>query len=720
MATKDVFSDAVMQQLLELHACIMSAHHRVLLSASPVAAMGAMGDSTMPPQCSLAMPPTVEPPAGDRSDSQVMENGLDFGFVPTRTTVSERDRQGSQQSIEFALHNTWQCESLTICSNIRTRDARPPEKLKNSSMTLEGELLARGQTKLDQMTGKCCRRYLVHPNSKKRLVWDIFGLLLICYDIIVLPLQVFEMSQTLFFMAMETATILFWTMDLPSCFFVGYHTLGGSLIMNARDIAKRYMMTWFPLDLFLVSIDWIILIVDGEAEGKESASYESIGLARLGKTVRVMRLLRMLRLMRLAKIPKYFLQIEEHIRSEYAVVVIGILKLTACILVINHLIACLWYAIGTMDGQSDTWVKAAGFGSHVSVFFLYTTSLHWSLTQFTPASMEIFPQNVTERSFALVVLIFALITFSSFVSSITNAMTHLRNMNSEYAKQFVQLGRYLRFHKISTPLAVRVRRHLARTIMQRQQRLEESEVTLLKLLSEPLLMDLRLEVFRPLLEHHPFFQRYFERNAAAARKLCHTAIVEISLASGDLLFSPGETCDRMYFVKTGTLRYTLDHSLPQPGDWHELSETDIPVQANEWICEACLWTPWRHCGYMHAFAGTMLVGLEAEKFFDVARRTRTSAMSPARYGEHFVHFLSGMPVRHLTDLHSYGFDWADALERSCAASFDTDAMVAAAFSMSTREEVRRTITISTLNDSVRRDSQGKDSSQEALPCKAVL
>merc|ERR1719181_2010605 len=97
--------------------------------------------------------------------------------------------------------------------------------------------------------------------------------------------------------------------------------------------------------------------------------------------------------------------------------------------------------------------------------YLYTTSLHWSLTQFTPASMEVYPENARERTFAIVVLVFALVTFSSFVSSITNAMTHLRNMNSEFEKQLLVFQRYLRYHRISTPLAVRMRRHLEHRLL---------------------------------------------------------------------------------------------------------------------------------------------------------------------------------------------------------------------------------------------------------------
>lgn len=54
---------------------------------------------------------------------------------------------------------------------------------------------------------------------------------------------------------------------------------------------------------------------------------------------------------------------------------------------VNHFIACGWYAVGTIDFDQGSWTDA--LRSTPSLGYQYTTSLHWSLTQFTPASMEV-------------------------------------------------------------------------------------------------------------------------------------------------------------------------------------------------------------------------------------------------------------------------------------------------------------------------------------------
>merc|ERR1712118_43977 len=99
-------------------------------------------------------------------------------------------------------------------------------------------------------------------------------------------------------------------------------------------------------------------------------------------------------------------------------------------------------------GQDSCWVDKYGFREK-SLAAKYVASYHWSLTQFTPASMQVTPTNSQEQSYAVFVLILALVIFGSFLSSITLAMTALRSVNARRADQFWLLRKYLRQHSIS-------------------------------------------------------------------------------------------------------------------------------------------------------------------------------------------------------------------------------------------------------------------------------
>lgn len=78
-----------------------------------------------------------------------------------------------------------------------------------------------------------------------------------------------------------------------------------------------------------------------------------------------------------------------------------------------------------------------GFG------YRYMTSFHWSVTQFTPASMEVVPRNALERTFNIVMIFLGLLMFSSFISNMTNGMTYLTKRNYEKRQQRDALVSYM-------------------------------------------------------------------------------------------------------------------------------------------------------------------------------------------------------------------------------------------------------------------------------------
>merc|ERR1719394_2240513 len=70
--------------------------------------------------------------------------------------------------------------------------------------------------------------------------------------------------------------------------------------------------------------------------------------------------------------------------------------------------------------------------------------------------MDISARNLWERLFSVMVLLFAMLVFSSIVASITSAMTALRNLQGNEMRQFWLLRRYLRQRSIRPGLANRI------------------------------------------------------------------------------------------------------------------------------------------------------------------------------------------------------------------------------------------------------------------------
>merc|ERR1719277_2743869 len=131
--------------------------------------------------------------------------------------------------------------------------------------------------------------------------------------------------------------------------------------------------------------------------------------------------------------------------------------------------------------------------------YLYATALHWSVTQFTPASMEIQPRNTAERAFAICIILCALVVFSSFISGITSAMTHLRHYYHHSYDQREKIHRYVLDKRISHELASRIAVFIQKYKVLAKRKVREQDVEAFSVLPTPMRIRLRLESHGPVL-----------------------------------------------------------------------------------------------------------------------------------------------------------------------------------------------------------------------------
>merc|ERR1712226_1132468 len=127
--------------------------------------------------------------------------------------------------------------------------------------------------------------------------------------------------------------------------------------------------------------------------------------AKAAKASRTFRIIRMVRLLRLARMNEVLELITERINSEKLVIIADVLKMVVMLIGVAHFVACIWYAIGAMDG-ADTWVATYMY-SEKPVEARYFMSLHWSLSQFAGGMDEITAKNTGERVFNIVVFVWS-------------------------------------------------------------------------------------------------------------------------------------------------------------------------------------------------------------------------------------------------------------------------------------------------------------------------
>jgi len=495
----------------------------------------------------------------------------------------------------------------------------------------------------------CVQRIIISPNSIMRLVWDLLSMSLLAYDIMVIPfIAAFKPTPTSFLDIMTWITMMFWTCDMALSAITGFQN-GRKLIMKPSLILARYAKTWLFLDVIIVGIDWSYLLF---MQSQEDAGGST---ARLGRSFRTLRFIRTLRLLRALKLKRITQVVQDQISTESVSIIWGILKVVLLLVIANHIVACVWYGLGSRD-ISESWVLACG-ADKKGIVYQYTTSLHWSLTQFTPASMEIHATNPGERVFSVVVLLFAMVTFSSFVSTLTTSMAELRSINNNESRQFWLLRRYLREWRIPRRVGIRIERYAEYAYARQQQRVQEHDVGLLQLLSEPLREELRHETLKMHLCVHPFFSCCHDKTKVFGR-----ALGEVHPAGGDDLFQCGNEASQLLLVSGGLLEYTL--GVPNDVVYDVDMDPRDYVLIGQWACEAVLWTPWIHLGDLMAVEESQVITVEAETFAKLVAANNVMWAGMRRYCDAFLRELNQVNPDDLTDLMHKSISARKVLQKS--------------------------------------------------------
>eukprot|EP00929_Paragymnodinium_shiwhaense_P059811 TRINITY_DN29929_c0_g1_i1.p1 TRINITY_DN29929_c0_g1~~TRINITY_DN29929_c0_g1_i1.p1 ORF type:complete len:718 (-),score=121.91 TRINITY_DN29929_c0_g1_i1:211-2364(-) len=535
---------------------------------------------------------------------------------------THRDSFRLKESWNKDLDSVWATETLKPGGKHRKAVAQPEtEDGDPFEQKVKGPLFA-----IPQLSS-----LVISPNGHFRMVWDILGMLFIGYDLIMIPfMQAFQPEPSPALKAMDAVLLYFWTLDMFQSTNVGFYQKG-EYINSHKRIMWNYFKTWMLVDLIVVGPEWMSLFLgSGDAFG---------GLGRMLKGARAIRILRLLRLLKLQRMIN---MVYDLLESEYTFIVVNLVKLLTSVLVLNHLIACLWYHLGKSSRGSHprNWIDVGQVDAQ-GLAYSYTTSLHWSLTQFTPASMDISARNTVERIFSIVVLFFALVAFSSIVASITGAMTSLRNLKNDQDKQFWLLRRYLRQSNIKNELSSRIVKFLEYQAERQTTIVPLSSIKMMSGLSQELSRELAYNMNSQFLDMHPFFRTLQSFMQVMMERLCFQAMKCVVYAEEENVFQVGDEAHRMYFVKSGDLIYL--HNEP-------VVELDPPPAVKEWASEQILWTSWRHRGTLKARLPSDLIDLPAEKFRDIMAVHPTPWSYAKEYGVKYVEWLNCLTDEALLDL----------------------------------------------------------------------
>jgi len=330
-------------------------------------------------------------------------------------------------------------------------------------------------------------------------------------------------------------------------------------------------------------------------------------------------------------------------------IIINIVKLVLMLLMLNHVLAALWWVIGSL-GQSSSlknWIDERKMDDE-GLGYRYLTSLHWSICMFTPGSMSVQPENVWERLYAITILVFGMVVFTSFISSMSASISQLKSMHGDRGKDLWMLRRFLRQHSLAQEHSYRILRYVDNALhTSKNDKIPANKVNALKLLTDQLRYEIDYVVNYPCLCVHPVFQCIVEISQVTMYQLVGTALSQRPLARNDALFSGGGSATHMHMVVAGELNYIKTFEI-------KLMDCKEYVVKDDWLCEAVLWTPWSHVGFARASISTDLVSIKSQGFLDIIKMDAQIVGIICRYAQRFVRELSVTGRGLLTDVYKSG------------------------------------------------------------------
>jgi len=464
--------------------------------------------------------------------------------------------------------------------------------------------------------GSIMQRFVFHPDALPRLAWLCFGMLLIFWDVVTIPLILGGVDNaTMDFLYWASfVTLAYWIFDLFVNFLTGYDT-GAGIEMRPRQIAWHYSKCWFIPDIILVLIELLIKILEFVANSIESS--EELGSVRVLRIVRVMRFLRLLRLQKIARIGEL---IAKHFTSLTFWLTAKIASGMVFILVVNHYLAIFFMAIG-LQGKQDgvrSWLIAYEV-EDTDFWDIYAISLHWSLTQFTPATNNIGPVNSVERLFAICVVLVALALFSSFLSSITNAVTALRAVRLDYETREAQIRQFFNERNLPAALLAQVKAFM-RMRSSAIRRVLEKDVKLLAELPDALKKKLHAEMFLSPISALPWMPSILRESTEFLEKVCHGAVDERIARPGIDVFVPDSESEGAIIASSDGLVYTRREVFLRYKQNFNNSTGVVALRPGMRLAEVGLWAVWRHRGHLTTETTCPYLFINAVDFAEIAQQ----------------------------------------------------------------------------------------------------
>ncbi|CAG9314729.1 unnamed protein product [Blepharisma stoltei] len=387
------------------------------------------------------------------------------------------------------------------------------------------------------------KSFIIQPECKFILYWDIAVSVLIAVQLIYTPIVLFMEDS-------ENKKLRSWDILINELFIldiiVKFNTASyskGHIIKSRIGIAKKYLTSWFLYDI-IVSIPIQEFYELFSSEKTDHNSYEYFSMHRIFEYTKI------IRVVRVVKLAKTMTLLEDYVKSKKVAITFRFFKLMFIVFYINHCVACLWYYINYVDSFTFplTWTSKLHSLGHFNLSDLYIRAFYFAITTTSTLGYgDIDPLTIHTLIFDIFNMWIAVIIVSYIIGNISDWVVAETIAHIDFRKRMVNINNYMNVKKLPRDLKFKLRTYFDFIRFSRPIT-NFDELQVFDLLSAPLREEIagitRGKVFK---ECSIFRQLY---STKLINEICKKIKVE-RYAPDDVVFEEGEKGQSIYFISSG-------------------------------------------------------------------------------------------------------------------------------------------------------------------------
>ncbi|GAU89031.1 hypothetical protein RvY_01629 [Ramazzottius varieornatus] len=452
------------------------------------------------------------------------------------------------------------------------------------------------------------KHWIIHPASNFRFYFDLFMLIVLLANLMILPVSIsfFNDDFSIPWIVFNCFSDTIFFIDLVCNFRTGIINPENSadVVLDPREIARRYVRTWFFVDLISsIPFDYFVLVIS--IWDDDFAKSQIVHAGRALRILRMAKLLSLIKLLRLSRLVRYVSQFQEIYFLNIAGVFMRIFNFMCLMMLMAHWSGCIQFLVPMLQGfPRDSWVVINEL-EHAAWFEQYTWSFFKAIShQLSIGYGRYPPQSISDSWLTVLSMLTGAFTYALFIGHASNLIHSLDASRRQYREKWKQVEEYMAYRKLPRPLRVKI----GDFYEHRFQGKIFDEEAILGELNDPIRELIINYNCRDLVSSVPFFS-HADPNFVTA---IITKLKYEFFLPDDIIVREGTLGNKMYFIQEGLVEIYMEAK--EPGGQSKIITC---LSDGSYFGEICLLTRTKRVASVRAQSCCSLFSLQSDHFNSV-------------------------------------------------------------------------------------------------------